>query len=253
MNQEYQEKIDQYLLGQMSDQDCLVFENEIDNNQELKKQFEFTKNVKDAIVGRNRRLSQIYEWEQDYEAKKKAKAEQEEYHAARNGYDNVESASGNVEKKSSRRQYIYWISGIAAIFIVGFFLFSPTFFHNEGTSKIPIPASHGNFRSSIDDSAIDDAMNDGDFALALTRIEEKEQTLEIENTQMEKNRDNMDNEEYLYQKKVFKIQKDELKFMKVYALIGLKRTDEALVILDEMRNKEGYYQMQADSLFNLYK
>ena len=184
MNKEYQDRIDKYLLGQMSEQDSQNFENEIANNRDLKEQFEFTKNVKEAIVGRKRRLAQIKEWKEAYEAKKSL--EKEEYRPTGSGYDYSIRPQTEIEFKpqSSRRRYLYWISGIAAIFIVGFFLFSSDFLNNEEISNNPIPINHGNFRSSIDDTVINEAMNNGDYALALTRIEEKEQSLEIEKSQM---------------------------------------------------------------------
>lgn len=66
MKEEYQGMIDQYLLGQMPEEERLSFECEIKKDTELKEQLEFTEIVREAIVGRNRRLAQIKEWEEDY-------------------------------------------------------------------------------------------------------------------------------------------------------------------------------------------
>ena len=44
---------------------------------------------------------------------------------------------------------------------------------------------------------------------------------------------------------------DELKWLKVYALIGVGRRDEALGLLSELANSDGAYQKSADSLYDV--
>jgi len=227
MNKDYQDKIDQYLLGHMTEEARLAFEKEIETDTELREQFEFTKDVKKVITDRNRRLSQIREWEQDYKNKKKT--------------------------RPAKRQYIYWISGIAAIFIVGFFLFTTFDFEKNEDMINPVPMSQGSLRGSEDNSFIEKALEDGNFDAALAQIEERERSLEEEKAETEKEKSNMDIEEYSYLQEVYKIQNDELQLLKAYALIGLKRNNEAIEILDELRKREGQFQMQADSLYNLIK
>ena len=103
MNQEYQDRIDKYLMGQMSEQDSRDFENEIANNRSLKEQFEFTKNVKEAIVGRNRRLAQIKEWKEAYEAKNNSKGD---YSLTGSGEDSINSNTEiKLKPRTSTRRY----------------------------------------------------------------------------------------------------------------------------------------------------
>lgn len=227
MNQDYQDKIDQYLLGQLSDLDRQAFEKELNINLELKKQFEFTKNVKNAIVGRTRRLAQIHEWELAYEAKKK--------------------------RRILNRRYIYWISGIAASFIVGFFVFSPVFYQAEENPNSPVHVNYNRQRTTKDYTDIVNNINDGNYNLALTKIEEENKKLKVEKIQTEQEKSNIDNEEYSYLEVVYDIQADELNLLKAYAFIGLNRLAEAMTILDELRQKESKFKVQADSLYNLYK
>ncbi len=227
MNQDFQDKIDQYLLGQMSEEARLAFKKEIETDTELREQFEFTRDVKKVITDRNRRLAQIREWEQDYKNKKKS--------------------------RPAKRQYFYWISGIAAIFIVGFFLFSPVYFDKNDDMSNPVPMSQGSLRCSEDNSSIEKALEDGNFDSALAQIEERERCLEVEKAETEREKSNMDNEEYTYLQEVYKIQYDELHMLKAYALIGLKRNNEAINILDELRQKDSPFKLQADSLYNQYK
>ena len=227
MNQNYQDKIDQYLLGQMTEDSRLAFEKDMEKDTELREQFEFTKDVKKVITDRNRRLEQIREWEQDYKNKRIV----------------------------VKRQYIYWLSGIAAIFIVGFFLITPFNFDESEEMSNPVPMSKGSLRcgGSEYNSSIEKALGDRKFDVALAQIEDQERSLEEEKRQTEQEKANMDNDEYTYLQEVYKIQCDELRLFKACAFIGLKRTDEAISILDELRQKEGPFQMQADSLFNIYK
>ncbi len=229
INQEYQDKIDQYLLGRMSEQDRLAFEQELNKDQELSKQFEFTKNVKDAIVGRSRRLSQIQEWEQAYEEKKKAAADQ---------------------IGSSSLRYIYWISGIAAFFIAGFFLFQTELFDTKEGGIKPVSVNVSSLRGGEDNTIIANLINEGNYNSALEQIGKSLQNLKSEKRQTEQDKANIDEEEYIYLKEVIEIQMDELKLLKAYALMGLKQTNKAIEILDELRKGEGQFQMQADSLYN---
>ena len=251
MNQEYQDRIDQYLMRQMSEQDSQDFESEIANNRGLKEQFEFTKNVKEAIVGRNRRLAQIKEWKEAYEAKNNSKGD---YSLTGSGEDSINSNTEiKLKPRTSTRRYFYWISGIAAIFVVGFFIFSPIFFEKEGSVDHPISVNVSSLRSTEDNSGIAKIINEGNYGLALDQINEKENELESDKMQTEQDKDKMDGEEYAYLKEVHEIQKDELNLLKAYALFGLKRTEEAMNILDGMRQRDSKYKTQADSLYNLYK
>ena len=54
------------------------------------------------------------------------------------------------------------------------------------------------------------------------------------------------------QLQIIKDKQDELKWLKVHALIGLHHQEEALLLLDELRSAEGAYQLPADSLYDQY-
>lgn len=226
MNQEYQDRIDKYLFGEMPLKERLSFEQEMEKNTELREQFEFTESVRMAIVKRNERLAQIREWEKNYKAKNTVKL---------------------------KRHYMYWASGIAAVLVVGFFLFSTYKFGGTKNGYSPDSMSYNTYRGGNDNASIIQALVDGDFAAALTQINEKELNLEAERIQMAGKKDSIDSEEYSYMQEVFKVQADELCWLKVHALIGLKRKEEAMAILDEIRRSESQYRMQADSLYKVYK
>lgn len=252
MNNDYQDKIDRYLLGKMSEAELLDFEKDIINDKDLKEQFEFTKNVKEVIEGRDRRLALINEWKEAYEAKNNTEGD---YRPLGNGdeYSIKPNTEIKLKLRNTTRRYLYWVSGIAAIFIVGFFMISPIVFGDGESSDHPINVNVSSLRSTEDNSGIAKMINEGKYDSALEQIKEKDNKLEFDILQTEKDKDKMDGEEYIYLKEVHEIQKDELNLLKVNALLGLKRTEEAMSLLDEMRQRDSKFKAQADSLYNLYK
>ena len=94
-NNNFQDRIDEYLLhgDTMSEEDKAQFLKEIEEDAEKKEQYEFTKNVKQAIVSRGEKLKAMTEFQK--------------------------------EMKHSNRKTWLWISSIAAILVVGFFAINP--------------------------------------------------------------------------------------------------------------------------------
>ena len=71
MKQEYQDRIDDYLLHRMSDKDKRAFEDELSHDEELREQLEFTKSVSSAIKSRNEKLAAMTKWRGDHHWKEK--------------------------------------------------------------------------------------------------------------------------------------------------------------------------------------
>ncbi|WP_156137007.1 hypothetical protein [Prevotella pectinovora] len=95
-NNNFQDRIDEYLLHSdtMSEEDKAQFLKEIEEDAEKKEQYEFTKNVKQAIVSRGEKLKAMTEFQKEMKS---------HYH----------------------RKTWLWISSIAAILVVGFFAINP--------------------------------------------------------------------------------------------------------------------------------
>lgn len=106
-NNNFQDRIDEYLLhGEtMSEEDKAQFLKEIEENTEKKKQYEFTKNVKEALKSRGDKLKAMTEFQKEIE--------------------------------HGRRKSWLWISSIAAILVVGFFAINPLFMEkNSPTDNV---------------------------------------------------------------------------------------------------------------------
>ena len=106
-NNNFQDRIDEYLLhgDTMSEEDKAQFLKEIEEDAEKKEQYEFTKNVKQAIISRGEKLKAMTEFQKEM-------------------------------KSHHHRKTWLWISSIAAILVVGFFAINPLFVENSPTDNV---------------------------------------------------------------------------------------------------------------------
>ena len=106
-NNNFQDRIDEYLLHNdtMSEEDKAQFLKEIEDDVEKREQYEFTKNVKQAMVSRGEKLKAMTEFQKEM-------------------------------KSHHHRKTWLWISSIAAILIVGFFAINPLFVENSPTDNV---------------------------------------------------------------------------------------------------------------------
>lgn len=106
-NNNYQDRIDEYLLhGEtMSEEDKAQFLKEIEDDVEKREQYEFTKNVKQALVSRGEKLKAMTEFQKKM-------------------------------KPHHHRKTWLWISSIAAVLVIGFFAINPLFVENSPTNNV---------------------------------------------------------------------------------------------------------------------
>ena len=105
-NNNFQDRIDEYLLhGEtMSEEDKAQFLKEIEEDEEKRELYEFTKNVKQAMISRGEKLKAMTEFQK--------------------------------EIKHGRRKSWLWISSIAAILVIGIFAINPLFVENSPTDNV---------------------------------------------------------------------------------------------------------------------
>ena len=103
----FQDRIDEYLLHSdtMSEEDKAQFLKEIEEDAEKKEQYEFTKNVKQAMVSRGEKLKAMTEFQKEM-------------------------------KSHHHRKTWLWISSIAAVLVIGFFAINPLFVENSPTDNV---------------------------------------------------------------------------------------------------------------------
>lgn len=105
-NRNFQDRIDEYLLHgkTMSEEDEAQFLKEIEEDEEKRELYEFTKNVKQAMISRGEKLKAMTEFQK--------------------------------EIKHGRRKSWLWISSLAAILVVSFFVINPLFVENSPTDNV---------------------------------------------------------------------------------------------------------------------
>ena len=106
-NNNFQDRIDEYLLhgDAMSKEDKAQFLKEIEEDAEKKEQYEFTKNVKQAMVSRGKKLKAMTEFQKEM-------------------------------KSHHHRKTWLWISSVAAVLVIGFFAINPLFVENSPTDNV---------------------------------------------------------------------------------------------------------------------
>lgn len=107
MNYNFQDRIDEYLLygDTMSEEDKAQFLKEIEEDEEKRELYEFTKNVKATMVSRGEKLKAMTEFQKEM-------------------------------KSHHHRKTWLWISSIAAVLVIGFFAINPLFVENSPTDNV---------------------------------------------------------------------------------------------------------------------
>ena len=130
MDEKFQDRIDNYLLNRMDDAEKTEFLREVEQDEEKKEQLEFTQDVKDSISSREEKLQALKQFQRQYEEERKIapyRATGTE-RAVRHCYAREVPATEPVQ---SKKKIWLWISGIAAVLVVGFFAIKPMFVYES--------------------------------------------------------------------------------------------------------------------------
>lgn len=106
MDKKFQDRIDEYLLhgDMMSEEDKALFLLEIEQDKDKKEQFELTKNVQEAITSRVEKMEAMKTFQQQYDNERKV------------------ACMAKEPAVTSHGKRWLWISGIAVIVVIGFFV-----------------------------------------------------------------------------------------------------------------------------------
>ena len=268
MKIEFQDRIDEYLLDRMSDEERKSFESDAAEDAEFKEQLQFTETVQQATKSRNEKLAAMAEWKDDYEweDERVAAASAVEYHATGSGYDYCPEPtmeSRRVATSSPFKKMLYWVSGIAAVFIVGVFVFnlyrpsSPEIAMETASRPTEAPGKNGNvsFRGRSQNMDIESQLAMGDYSKALARLEKDEADIRTDLMLIERELHSRGEgrEDAMTEKDSLETNLVRVLYLKAQALIGLDRKDEARVVLDEIRHSKSDYGIKADSLYHLLR
>ena len=250
MKIEFQERIDNYLKNKMSDEERMSFEADLANDEELREQLEFTKNVQRAMRSRNEKLAAVTEWKDDYSWEDNGDEPATENRPAGSGYDASPNESNTPNyKQSSNRKTFYWISGIAAVFIVGLSLFHGLNVSLESSDNQSIPMDNTTYRSGNDNSEIGQLLSQKKYEEALIQIEQEIKALREDSTKICLD-SSLDERKKEYKLLEVKQSLNDLYRKKVKALLGLGQKEKALLLLEELNKNEESFQIVSDSLNN---
>lgn len=269
MKIEFQDRIDDYLLNRMSDEERKKFESDAAADVELKEQLHFTETVQQATKSRNEKLAAMEEWNDDYvwEDERVAAASAVEYHATGNGYDYCPEPtmeSRRVATSSPFKKMLYWVSGIAAVFIAGVFVFnlyhpsSPEIAMETASRPTEAPSKSGNvsFRRGPYCNLplpVGFLYSYSDYALARLEKDEADIRTDLMLNERKLHSRGEGREDAMTEKDSLETNLVKVLYLKAQTLIGLGRKDEARVVLDEIRKSESDYGIKADSLYHLLR
>ncbi len=123
MKTDFQDRIDEYILGRMSDEKKAQFEAEVNQDESKKEQLEFTKNVKEAISSREDKMAKLKMMHRMYDREHQQVAAS----MRATGTDNYQYSlvPQNVEEKKPSKRIWRWASGLAAVLVIGLFVVNP--------------------------------------------------------------------------------------------------------------------------------
>ena len=126
MDEKFQDRIDNYLLNRMDDTEKSEFLREVEQDKEKKEQLEFTQIVKDSICSREEKMQALKQFQRQYEKGRRTDA----YRATGTDCAVCYCPSPEVsttEPVQPKKKKWLWISGAAAVLLVGFFAIKPMF------------------------------------------------------------------------------------------------------------------------------
>lgn len=258
MDNKLQDRIDDYLLERMSEDDKILFEKELETNVELREQCNYTKLVKESVCEQALLDELMEQWDEEIE-QERTKERALVSACPDMSCDAVEPHFDVASKEAlkPKRKIWYWVSGIAAVILVGLLVINP--FYNEHAITLDGDIlSENTVRGNGDLYEIQELIKNENYKDALALIEECEKEMqmsEISDSCCNVN-DSVDDEmleQLEYERMQKKMRLDDLSWLKVYVYVGLNRNDDAKTLLEQIRKAPGVYREKADSLYNLMK
>lgn len=229
MNELLQEKIDAYLLNRMNESEKIEFEELLNKNQELKDQYQFTKTVRNELKDRTEKIKLLQTIKEKGKSIKLRK----------------------IALTSSA------ITGIAAVFILVFFIKYPS----GSFQSMPLldMEYYDEYRANGDVKSIAILINEKKYEEALVKIQEEEQDLSEMSEMLMSDSiqyNSLTQEEKArveYEIKVYRRDRMELEWLKLHAYIGLNNKEEYNKIIKKIISEDGVHQVDAKKLYESIK
>lgn len=225
MNERINDKIDRYLRKEMSSDETLLFEQEILNDEELRKEVEVSILIRKSLAGRAEKLRTMNRWKN--------------------------RRKNRIIKSTS-------IVSIAAIFVVGFFLFKPIATLTDSHKMVAVQTKSKSKHLEIPRNEVNrvkekvrDAKNDKEVVEAIDELDKRSDipsiSMDISGNYM--SHETIDTEE----ERNLKLDIYELQWKKITSLIRMGKNKEAVSLLKHFVTIQGKFQEQADSILDELK
>lgn len=239
-----QERIDDYLFHRMSEKERSEFERELLFDSHIREQMAFTEDVRRVLKSRLDKLAMMNDWEDDYIWKNKIESTNN-HHPEKLIIKPRQTTQIKLNKRPYSlvgRSFFYWTTGIAALFIAIFFFYN----HLPVQDEIIGGNIGDNIQSELDNSDIKFMIDQGKYEEAINLIKVKDNALDQELIKIaNENRLDKTLQQQITEKK------EALKWLQIQALPGVNQKEDALILLDELRRRDGKYRKQADSMYNV--
>ena len=225
MDERINDKIDRYLRKEMSSEETLLFEQEILNDEELRKEVEVSILIRKSLAGRAEKLRTMNRWK---------------------------------NRRKNRIIKSMSIVTIAAIFVVGFILFKPTTTSTDSHKMVAVQTKSKSKHLVIPRNEVNrvkekvrDAKNDKEVVEAIDELDKRSDipsiSMDISGNYM--SHETTDTEE----ERNLKLDIYELQWKKITTLIRMGKNKEAVSLLKHFVTIQGEYQEQADSILDELK
>ena len=225
MDERINDKIDRYLRKEMSSEETLLFEQEILNDEGLRKEVEVSILIRKSLAGRAEKLRTMNRWK---------------------------------NRRKNRIIKSSFVVSIAAIFVVGFFLFKPIETSTDSHRMVAVQTKSKSKHLEIPRNEVNrvkakvrDAQNDKEVVEA---IDELDKCSDIPSFSMDIFGNYMSNETTdTEEERNLMLDIYELQWKKITTLIRMGKNKEAVSLLKHFVTIQGKFQEQADSILNELK
>lgn len=134
MKFEYQDIIDNYIQGKLTAEELDAFEKTMASNKEIFDQVIYTKNIKRLISSREDKLNKMRLWAEEGKQKDVIDVAAQKILTGTHGEPIDDNIKQIITEKNKKGRVLFWVSGIAAILVLGFFVINPMSFEDNKQS-----------------------------------------------------------------------------------------------------------------------
>lgn len=150
MNRDFQDRIDDYILGRMSAEDRALFEAEVSQDEAKRQQLEFTQNLKRAITSREAKMAMMANMRARYEA-------ESTHNDVSMMPTDIDSSTQHISmpRRLLSKRTMLWISSIAAVFVIGMFMMPQLLMPDTNVGGVSSPIIRGDEDEIFDGDVIE--------------------------------------------------------------------------------------------------